>query len=52
MKDIEYIDLAHDLALKSIMNKRYGCVIVHRNRIVGTGFNYLNNNICHKQCSL
>lgn len=52
MKDIEYINLARNLALKSSMNKRYGCVIVHRNHIVGTGYNYLNSSIRHNQYSL
>jgi deoxycytidylate deaminase len=30
------------IAQKSNMNKKYGCVITHRNKIISTGFNFNN----------
>ena len=35
-----FVQSAIGLARKSGMRMRHGCVIVHRNKIVGAGFNY------------
>ena len=34
------IHCAHKEALKSSMKTQYGCIIIHRNKIVGSGYNY------------
>ena len=39
-KHLLFVDQAAGLAAKSGMRMRHGCVIVHRNKIVGSGFNY------------
>jgi len=31
---------AEEQAKKSNMSKKYGCIIIHRNKIVGQGYNY------------
>jgi deoxycytidylate deaminase len=47
--DIQFI--LHDIALKSPCDRQYGCVILYRNKIIATGYNYyITNSIC-KQCS-
>ena len=35
-----FIDYAQTEAMKSSMRKQYGCVVVYRNKIVGSGYNY------------
>jgi deoxycytidylate deaminase len=37
---MNHINTAHQSALKSSLKKRYGCIILHRNKIVGIGYNY------------
>lgn len=39
MRDIIYINMAYEIAKRSNMRKRHGCVIVYKNEIVGYGFN-------------
>ena len=52
MKDMDCIELAHNLALKSTMKKRYGCVITYKGTVVGTGYNRAKNDIQLKYCIL
>lgn len=39
MRDSDYFSIAYEIAKKSNMRKRHGCVIVYKNEIVGIGFN-------------
>ena len=40
VRQFDIIYYAQNQAIKSPMKKQYGCIIVHRNTIVGAGFNY------------
>ena len=40
-----YIDKAAEIAKYSTMQQKHGAVIVHKNKIVGCGFNYMNNHL-------
>ena len=35
----EYIQIAADEAKKSPMSQKHGCVVIHKNRVVATGYN-------------
>lgn len=47
-------DLLLQTALKSPMDLPYGCVIMHRNKVIATGFNSYETNKCcaSQQCIL
>jgi deoxycytidylate deaminase len=34
------INLAYEQALKSTMKRKYGAVLVYRNKVIGMGYNY------------
>jgi deoxycytidylate deaminase len=34
-----YIEEAYKVALKSTMKNKYGAILIHRNRIVSSGYN-------------
>lgn len=36
---MDTLEIARACALKSSMKTRYGCVILHRNKIIATGYN-------------
>jgi|UniRef100_A0A6C0EEG8 deoxycytidylate deaminase len=40
MHDIDLTKILIDVALKSNMIHKHGCVILHRNKIISTGYNY------------
>ncbi len=44
LKKADIMDIALLQASKSPMKKQYGCVIVHRNTIIGIGYNYTLSN--------
>ncbi len=51
--DISISQLLVNTALKSTMAIQYGCVIVHKNSVVATGYNYhTGNSTRKKQCIL
>ena len=35
----EYIKIAADEAKKSTMSQKHGCVVIHKNKVVATGYN-------------
>ncbi len=45
-------DLLHTTALKSSMEKKYGCVIVYRNKVVSTGYNRYKSKLYLSGCCL
>ncbi len=45
-------ELLYTLALKSNLAHRYGCVIVHRNKVIATGFNRYKAKLYISGCSL
>ncbi len=47
-----FFDEAFKQALKSDMNFNHGCIVVHRGKIIGKGYNtYINSN-CYDKASL
>lgn len=52
MKKQELLLIARDLATKSTMKKKYGCLIVHRGKIIGYGFNNAQDHTILNQCVL
>jgi hypothetical protein len=53
IKQMDPIEVAYQCALKSTLRKRYGCVITHRNKIVGIGYNRdISCRSKRKQCLL
>jgi deoxycytidylate deaminase len=49
----EYIEIAYKQALKSNVNKQYGAVIVYRNKIISSGYNFkLRPSTKYKSCVL
>jgi deoxycytidylate deaminase len=44
-----FMDCAAKIAQKSVMEHKHGSVIVMDNNIIGTGFNYLYEHMCHKK---
>lgn len=53
MCKVDYYSEAKRYAMKSTLRKRYGCVIIHRNKIVGQGYNYdIGIHSQRKQCVL
>lgn len=40
--DEYFVELAYKQALKSTMNKKYGAILVDKNKVIGVGFNYSN----------
>ncbi len=46
----KFIEAAKEQALKSSMDKRYGAVLVHRNKIISSGYNYTTINNSKKKC--
>ena len=36
----KWVNVAIEQAMKSVMLNKYGCVIIHRNKIISTGYNY------------
>lgn len=54
-KDMNFINVAFELATKSDMLMKHGCVIVRNNKIIGKGYNSLrtqfNDNFIGESCS-
>lgn len=49
----KFIDYAKEQALKSPMNNKYGAVLIYRNKIIASGFNYYTHNkFLNNQCLL
>lgn len=44
--------LLYTLALKSNLAHKYGCVIVHRNKVIATGYNRYKSKLYISGCSL
>ena len=42
-----FLDYAANIAMKSSMNHKHGVVIVHKKKIISTGFNYILSQHCH-----
>ena len=50
---LNFIKLAYEQASKSTMNKKYGAVLIYRNKVVGVGYNYsLTISTQNQQCIL
>ena len=48
-----FINVAYEEALKSNMYKKYGTVLIHKNKIISSGYNYsIKISSCNKQCIL
>jgi deoxycytidylate deaminase len=50
-----YVNLAYQEALKSSLKKKYGAVLIYRNKVVGKGYNYGScnlSNLTSKKCIL
>ncbi len=47
-----YVNLAYQEALKSPLKKKYGAVLIYRNKVVGKGYNYSLCNLTSKKCIL
>ena len=45
MSSCEITDILYQQALKSNMYKKYGCVIVYRNKIISVGFNHYKSKL-------
>jgi deoxycytidylate deaminase len=43
-----FLERASQLAMKSLMTQKHGCVIVNNNSIVSEGFNHYIIDMCHK----
>tara|TARA_B110000114_G_scaffold185317_1_gene231812 strand:+ start:1069 stop:1698 length:630 start_codon:yes stop_codon:yes gene_type:complete len=39
-----YLQIAKEVATKSLLNHQHGCVIVYKNKIVSSGYNRISNN--------
>ena len=49
----KFIEIAREQALKSNMSKRYGCVLIRRNKVLSEGFNhYKPDMINYSDCLL
>lgn len=51
-KQTNITELLYKLALKSSLAHRYGCVIVHRNKVIATGYNRYKSKLYISGCSL
>ena len=47
-RQARYLEKAKQQAFKSSMAHRHGCVIVHDDTILASGFNYIHKHLCHK----
>lgn len=45
MSSYEINDILYNQALKSNMYKKYGCVIVYRNKIISYGYNHYKSKL-------
>jgi deoxycytidylate deaminase len=45
MKNSQVLSLLENLALKSPINHKYAAVLIHRGKIISTGFNDFTGNI-------
>lgn len=51
-RDEYYCEVAHNMALKSSMNQKHGCVIVYNDEVIAQGMNHQFNNCMKKVDSI